>query len=436
MEFLQNAWWFLLLIGVMILIHELGHYLAAVFFDVRVEAFALGFGPRLFGFRRGETDFKVCALPLGGFVKMTGEQFSDDPASQLDPRSFLSKPRWQRLIVVLAGPVMNILLAVGILTGFFMWRFPKPLAAQGVPQVGYVEPGSAADRAGIKPGDRIPQIESNTSPRWDDLNIVFATNVKKAVDVVVEHNGYRRMVQLTPEPDDRLGGIGNAGIQPALEVDVAKVEPDSPAAQAGLKEGDALVSAGGQAILNDRTLPEALQQSHGKAISMVVRRNGQNVSLTATPKYADDAKVWRLGVHMRIRQEFVKLGFVDAFRESISMNIKDATGILNILRSIVERRMSPKSIEGPIRIAKLSGEAAREGMEYYIRLMAAVSLNLAVFNLLPIPILDGGTILLLLIEMVMRRDLSLRVKEAVFKAGFVFLMMLVIFVLYNDITKA
>src|SRR3954471_13170579 len=166
MVLIENIWWLLVLIGVMILIHELGHYWAARFFDVKVEVFSFGFGPRLFGFTRGETDFRFSAILFGGYVKMAGEQPGEETN---DPRAFISKPRWQRLIVAFAGPAMNIVLAVALLTGLFMVRFPRLAHSVSPATIGYVQRGSAADEAGLQDGDEIVQIDDVRNPRWEDV---------------------------------------------------------------------------------------------------------------------------------------------------------------------------------------------------------------------------------------------------------------------------
>ena len=433
MVILQNVWWLLVLIGVMILIHELGHFWAARFFDVRVETFSFGFGPRLFGFRRGETDFRFSAILFGGYVKMVGEQPGDDNAN--DPRGFLAKPRWQRLIIAFAGPFMNILLAVGILTGLFMVRFPK-IPTTPAPMIGYVVPDSAAAKAGIQEGDRIVQIDNAVDPTWEDVSMKEVASASHPLTVWVLRDGERKQFTVTPVLDPK-NGIGFAGWAEQSEIEIAAILPNMDAAKVGLQKGDILVSVNGQPIRSTPKLHDIITNNGGKPVQIVYSRHGKlgEVTVTPTKENVDGQEKWMIGVQLEPRVVFVSLPFPQALSESVRQNAKSATLIYQFLRGIVERRMSPKSLEGPIRIAQLSGEAAREGPTAFFGLMTMVSLNLAIFNLLPIPILDGGVILLLLVEMFMRRDLSLRVKEAVFKLGFVFLMAVVAFVLYNDISK-
>jgi regulator of sigma E protease len=430
----QNIWWALVLIGIMILIHELGHYWAARFFDVKVETFSFGFGPRLFGFRKGETDFRFAAIFFGGYVKMAGEQADEENAG--DPRGFMSKPRWQRLIIAFAGPAMNIILAVAILTGLFMVRYPK-IPSVPSPEVGYVVPDSAAAKAGIREGDRVVQIGETADPTWEDILMKEVASAGHELTVWIVRGGERMRVTLTPVLDPKTG-VGFAGWADRNDIEVAAAQPDKPAGKAGLQSGDILVSVNGEPIRSTQRVLDIIAGSGGKQLQIAYLRNGKPGVVTVNPILSSQdggAERWIIGASLGPKVEFVSLSLPQAFVESVRQNAKSATLIYQFLRGIIERRMSPKSLEGPIGIARLAGATAREGPTAYFGLTAMVSLNLAIFNLLPIPILDGGVILLLIVEMFMRRDLSLRVKEAVFKLGFVFLMAVVAFVLYNDISK-
>ncbi len=434
MNAFQDILWLLVLIGVMILVHELGHFWAARLFDVRIDVFSFGFGPRLFGVRRGETDFRVSAVLFGGYVKMAGEQPGDEHVD--DPRAFLAKPRWKRLIIAGAGPAMNIVLAVAVLAGLYMVRFPKvpPSAQEGI--IGYVAPGSPAQKAGIREGDKIVKLDDRRDPSWEDIVLKEVASAGQPLQVRIERNGRDFWTTVTPVLDQRTG-LGSAGWEDLTDIEVASVTPGMPADKAGLKPGDLLVSADGIPLRSRYRLHEVMKASNGKPVVIEYERHGERRLVTIQPTYADlDGPTrWMIGVLPQPRMVMTQLSFPEAIQESVRQNVKSATLIFQFLRGIVEQRMSAKSIQGPIGIARLSGDAAREGAFAFFGLMAMVSLNLAVFNLLPIPILDGGVILMLLVEMVMRRDLSLRVKEAVFKLGFVFLMAVMVFVLYNDITN-
>jgi regulator of sigma E protease len=431
MVLLQNIWWLLVLIGVMILIHELGHFWAARFFDVRVEAFSFGFGPRLFGFRRGETDFRFSAILFGGYVKMAGEQPGEDST---DPRSFAAKPRWQRLIIAFAGPGMNIILAVALLTGLFMHRYPKFANADAPATIGYIQQGSPAQQAGLREGDIIVQIEGVRNPKWEEVLMQEIASAKRPMTVGYMRNGQLQHTTVTPVLDSRTG-VGSAGWEEKNDVQIAAILPGMDAERKGLQRGDVLTAINGQPIHSMARLHDALRTSGGKPVEVQYRRSGQVLSTQITPSWSAAEERWLIGIQPERPVIVTQLGFAAALRESVKMNVRSASLIYQFLQGLIERRMSAKSLEGPIGIARLSGDAAREGPTAFVSLMAMVSLNLAVFNLLPIPILDGGLILMLLIEMLMRRDLSMPVKEAVFKLGMVFLMAVVVFVLYNDISK-
>ena len=436
MAFLQSLFWFLVLIGVMIIIHELGHFWAARLFKVRVDVFSIGFGPRLFGFRRGDTDYRFSAILFGGYVKMAGVQPGDEHGD--DPNGLLTKPRWQRLVIAFAGPFMNIALAVGLLTGLFMVKYQRLADDNKGAVIGYVLPGSAAAKAGIQAGDRIERMDGKADPSWEDVNLKEVASAGLALDVTVSRPGKVINTKVTPVQDER-SGVGTVGWAPKSEIQAVGVSPDMPAGKAGLKQGDLLISANGQPVESRYTLQSIVRGTGGKPVDIVYKRDSVTHEVSIKPEYSstDGDAHWMIGVQIEEKVNFIttKLSFPDALRESLVENRKGATMIFEFLRGMIERRVSTKSLEGPIGISRLSAEAAKEGPSSFLGLMSVVSLNLAIFNLLPIPILDGGVILLLLVEILMGRDLSLQVKETMLKIGFVFLMMVVVFVLYNDISK-
>jgi len=436
LQFSENVLWLLVLIGVMIMIHELGHFWAARFFDVRVEAFSFGFGPRLFGFRRGDTDYRFWLILFGGYVKMAGEQAADDNVQ--DPRSLLAKPRWQRLIIAFAGPFMNVVLAVGLVTGLYMVKYQRVSDADMQAVIGHVIPDSAAAKAGIQDGDQIVKLDGQDNPTWEDVELKEIASAYRPMRLTVEHNGKRFDTVVTPILSER-SGFGFAGWDPRGQIQLSTVEAGMPADQAGLKKGDLLMEVNGQPIHSNTKFQEITRNSGGKPIEIVYQRNGERHHVTVQPVFAkiDGPARWMIGVLPQQKLDLIttKLSFPAAFNESVRTNSKDALMIVQLLKGMVERRMSTKNLSGPIGIGVMAGDAAREGPSAFFMLMSMVSLNLAIFNLLPIPILDGGVILMLLVEMMMQRDLSLNVKEAVFKVGFVCIMVIVVFALYNDISK-
>jgi regulator of sigma E protease len=331
---------------------------------------------------------------------------------------------------------MNILLAVGLLTTLFMVQYPKLANSDDPATIGFVSPGSPASEAGLKEGDTIVQINNVKDPKWQDILLAEVASAGKQVYVGYVRDGQRYQATVTPKLEEK-SGLGTSGWEQKTTVLVAGTSSGMDAERVGIKRGDVLVSVNGQPIHSMSKLHEVIRGSKGEPVHLVYSRAGQEHAATVKPALqpGDGSSRWMIGVLLEQPVVITKLGFGAAIRESIDQNIKSASLIYQFLQGLVERRMSAKSIEGPIGIARLSGDAAREGPLAFVGLMAMVSLNLAVFNLLPIPILDGGLIVLLLIEMIMRRDMSMQVKEAVLKVGMVFLMAVVMFVLYNDISK-
>jgi regulator of sigma E protease len=441
--FFEDVLWLLVLIGVMINIHELGHFWAARFFDVKVEAFSFGFGTKLFGFRRGETEYRVSLLPIGGYVKMAGELAGDgNPTSGGvyvdDPRSLPAKPRWQRLIIAFAGPFMNVVLAVGVLTGLYMVKFQKISDADLQAIIGHVMPDSAAAKAGIQGGDKIVELDGKKNPTWEDVGLKEVTSAYRPMYVTIERNGKRFQTTVTPVLNERIG-VGFAGWDERGTIQLGQIEPGYPAEKAGLKKGDILVSVNGEPMHSQIKFQEITKNSNGKPIDIEFIRNGEKRHVTVEPIFAklDGPARWMIGVMPTQKLNLIttKLSFPEAFAESVRQNKKGALLMVEFLKGVVQRRMSTKNLTGPIGIAQLSGDAARQGAAEFFMLMSMVSLQLAIINLLPIPIMDGGVILMLLVEMVMQRDLSLNVKEVVFKLGFVTIVAILAFAIYNDISK-
>ncbi len=433
---LTNILAVILVLGVMVLIHEMGHFLAAKYFKIKVEVFSIGFGKRLWGFRRGETDYRVCLLPLGGYVKMAGENAGDPTTGS--PDEFQSKPRWQRFIVAVMGPTMNIVLAIVLLAVLFMFRYQRPAYQEGPATIGWIELDSPADQAGILVGDRIVEIENIEDPEWVDVEIRVAAGSQQEISVTVERDGERLTHSLTPRPVGRAE-LGNVGWAPRMPALLQAVDPDLPAAAAGLAAGDEIVEVNGTLVHFWPAISELLQENEGEPVEIVYERNGEQFVTQIAPQLSDvdedPQQRWRIGVMFENVMITRQLGFVDAFAESLATNKKFALLIFEFLGKIFTNELSPRTLEGPIGIARLSGAAARRSFGDLLSLMAAISLNLGIFNLLPIPVLDGGMILLLLIEGTIRRDLSLKLKERFTQVGFAFLMLIAVFVIYNDIVK-
>jgi regulator of sigma E protease len=423
-------------LGIMILVHEFGHYAAAKAFGVRVDVFSIGFGKRLAGFRRGDTDYRISALPLGGYVKMAGENPLESRNGA--PDEFTSHPRWQRFVIAIAGPAMNIVLAVVLLTGVFMVRYEHPLFLDQPAVVGWVLENSPAAKAGIEQGDRIVRIDDQQNPTWEDVLLKAAvSSPKQPVSVAVQRGNeiLEKQIQPVLEGNEQYGTVGWEPDQP---ITVTQLESSMPAAKAGLHLGDDIVAVNGTPMRSLFSVIHFLQQNGDKPVDVTVLRKGQTFNLKMTPVMTEEGgqKSYRLG----FRSEPVhidKLPFAQALDRSLAENRKYSLLIVDLVHKMVERKVSIKQMEGPIGIARASGDAARQpGWTPLLSLMAMISLNLGIFNLLPIPILDGGIIMLLIVEAILRRDIKPRVKERIYQTAFVFLILFAAVVIYNDLMKA
>lgn len=424
------------ILGFMILIHEFGHYAVAKLLGVRVEQFAIGFGKRLFGFRKGETDYRINAIPLGGYVKMSGENPMDHHTD--DPREFVNHSRWHRFLIAIAGPSMNIALAIVLLTGVYMVHYEHPGYLDQPAIIGYVDPSSSAGKAGIQPGDRLTQIDGVHNPTWEQVEMKQLISANQPLPFVAERNGQTIQGSVVPASDSP-DEPPSAGWIPKVPVMIGDIEAGMPAAKAGLKEGDKIVSIDGQPVTSIQAMIDTLQRTKDKPLQMVVERNGKEMTVNITPVLADTPgtqKHYRLGFRNTYQIAVTKLSLPEAFDHSISTNRKLSKLILELVGRLVQHKASLKAVSGPIGIAQQAGIAAQQGWMPFLELTAAVSLNLGIFNLLPIPIMDGGVILLLFIESLMRRDISLPIKERIYQAAFAFLVLFAAVVIYNDIMKA
>ncbi len=422
-------------LGIMILVHEFGHYAAAKSFGVRVDVFSIGFGKRLTGFRRGGTDYRISALPLGGYVKMAGESPLETRTGA--PDEFMSHPRWQRFVIAAAGPAMNIILAVVVLTGVFMVRYEHPVYLDQPAVVGWVMENSPAAKAGVEQGDRIVRIDGQQNPTWEDVLLKVAVTSKGGVNVAIQRGNQILEKQIQPERDgsDQYDTVGWLPEEP---ITVTYLEPTMPAVKAGLKVGDQVVAVNGTAMRSLVSVIHYLQQNGEKPVDLTLLRQGQKLEIKVTPVQTEDngQKNYRLGFQSRPMQ-IDKLPFAQALNRSLAENKRYSVLIVDLVRKLVQHKASIKQMEGPIGIARLSGEAAREpGWTPLLGLMAMISLNLGILNLLPIPILDGGIILLLIIEGVLQREISIRIKERIYQTAFVFLILFAAVVIYNDLMKA
>lgn len=431
----------ILVLGVMVLVHEFGHFAAAKLLGVRVEVFSFGFGKRLLGFRHGDTDYRISALPLGGYVKMTGvnavEMPEEHPASADDPGEFLRHPRWHRLIIAVAGPVANLILAIVFLTVVFVVPHEIPFGMNQQAVVGWCLPGYPAAQAGLKEGDKILQVGDEQNPTWQDLHNKILISPNQPLQLRVKRDGQVFPITLVPKVDGKQQ-TGDAGLQPKQPFIVTALEPGMPGEQAGLKVDDKVLSADGNPIDTTGAMQAYLQKTKSRPVQLEVLRHDKPITLTVTPKLSQvDAHTqsYRIGF-VSEPTEMEKLPLPAAL-DRATVECKKLSGLVfELIGRMAERKVSVKQMSGPIEIVRVSGEMVHyRSLNDLMEFMAMISLQLGLFNLLPIPILDGGLIAMLLIESVMRRDINEAVKIRLYQAAFVCLVLFAGMVIFNDVVK-
>jgi len=422
---------FLFVLGVLIFAHELGHFLMARKNGVRVLTFSLGFGPKILAVRRGGTEYCISAVPLGGYVKMAGENPDDERTGGTD--EFLSKSKWQRFQILIAGPAMNILLSIVVLTFVLHQGADVPAYEQQPPVVGQVVGGSAAERGGLKAGDRILSVDGRTVETWEQLFMAVATKANRQVPIVVLRDGHEMSLSVTPAAQTKFE-VGDLGVLPEMHPQISRMTPGGPAERAGLKGGDVVLAGNGHAGVSREALIDLIKANENRPLALKIRRGTEIISISVTPERSGDApKIGALLSPLELRT--IEPNFFQAVGMSFARNWEWTRLIGQTLVGLFTRETSVKQLMGPVAIAELSGGAAELGWIALFNLMAMISLNLGLLNLLPIPVLDGGHIAIMAAEGLFRRDFSMRVKEKMLLVGFVFLLMLMATVIYNDLAR-
>jgi regulator of sigma E protease len=442
-EFLISAAAFIVLVFSIVILHELGHFVMAKLFGVRVEAFSFGFGPRLFGFKYGDTDYKVCLLPLGGFVKMTGEAVTEESADEIasDPSAFTAKPRWQRILIGLGGPAVNFLLALVLMFIYYAAFNEVPSVTVKDTVVEWVTPGSAAAEAGIQTGDVVRGFGDVNNPTWEpEVYEQIKLNAGQYVPVMVDRGGQTLTLSLHVPSAAKAEDfdIGDTGMQPQYlpgPIQVAQVEPGYPAQQAGLHDGDQIEAVDGHTFHSTNTLLAYMQWEQGKPMVLTLLRNGATVLITATPAKTDTRYMLGFAPEPVLMRD-QPLPFLAAWKKSGVFFRNNSMIVAEILERLFTHRLSVSQLMGPVGIAQAAGEAAQtKDWLSKFGLASMISLQLGILNLMPFPILDGGMILLLMIESLLRHDISLAIKERIYTAAFVVLIAFTAFVLFNDVNR-
>ena len=445
MSWIIGIFAFIFILGAAVVLHEFGHFVVAKLFKIRVETFSVGFGPRLFGRKWGPTDYRVSAIPLGGYVKLGGDEsnapIEGESAPDIpDHERFDLRPRWQRILVALAGPVMNVITALSIpLAGALMYGVPMAPA----PVVSSLASGGASEAAGLQRGDRIVAFNGVEHPKWDTIRGDALLSPGQPLPVVVERNGQQIPLQITPvsrtEDGETAGFLDFLPDYGDLPVVVREVTPDSPASEAGLQVEDQIVAIGGQPVHSAEQVTQYISDHKGQPITITFKRNGRQSEFTATARKLPDGKE-RLGFGPTEDVPQIPVGLVGATKYAVESNaeILRLTGKA-LGQFFTGQRSARNTLSGPVGIYKAaSNSVERYGWGGLFTTLAFLSLNLGIFNLLPIPVLDGGAIFILLIEGVLATvgmKLSLRVRDRIQQVGFVMVLLLMVFVITNDVLK-
>ena len=425
---------FLFVLGVLVFVHELGHFLVARFHGVRCLTFSLGFGPKVLQTKRGDTVYCISAIPLGGYVKMAGAGEGPDDKPEGKDDEFLSKTRWQRFQILIAGPAMNIILAVVLTTVVLYQGAPVPAYLDQPPIVGTVSEGSAAATAGIQPGDRILRVAGREVDTWEEMEIAVAPRADREIDVELRRDTGVRTVQVTPDAQTAWS-LGDLGVLPDESPQVVSMSSttSSAAQEAGILVFDVIEAVEGREVTME-SLVAAINASPNSPLTLRIRRDGVRRDIVVTPQLVDG--VGLIGVALNAFEvRLVEPGPFEAFTMSLEQNYATLGQLFQTLWGLLTRETSPSQLAGPVGILQLSGQAVQVGWIVFFGFMSMLSLNLGILNLLPIPILDGGHIFIMAMEGISRRDFSVRLKERIAVAGAVLLLTLIVTVTYNDLTR-
>lgn len=429
------------MLGILVFIHEFGHFCVAKLAGVKVLKFSLGFGPRLISRQWGETEYMICAVPLGGYVQMLGEnpdQEDEEEAVSAEDmeRSFARKSVGQRMAIVLAGPAMNLIFPFFLLPLAYLVGVNLPVYLDQPPCIGTVLPGSPGAAAGFEPRDCILSVNDRQVVDWEDTNRAIITVAGQPLRFIVQRGGEQTAMTFTPE-DGGLEGLQSFGLLPRQEARIGALAPGMPAAKSGLQEGDLIRFIDGQAVDSWYDIREIIQKREGAAIPYVIERDGEELtfSIGASAETSGDEIRYLIGISPLQELTVKRFGLVDAVREGTDRTFELIELTFVFIKKLLFGDVSAKNIGGPITVIQLAGHAAQTDVASILSILAFLSIQLGILNLLPIPVLDGGHIFFNLIELVFRRPLPQKTREMAQQTGLVLLLMLMGLAFYNDIVR-
>ena len=430
--------YFIIALGILIFVHELGHFIMAKRAGVCVEEFSLGFGPRIFGIKKGETDYRISLFPLGGYVKLLGQDEDEDTSN--NPKSYAKKTIWQRVKIISFGPLMNFFFALLVMPLVFMIGRNEPVFLHEPPLVLDVKAESPAADVGLIKGDLILSVDGDKAKDWEDvLNQVIISSGKN-IRLTIERGNtvLEKDVEVQEHPDKRGGYVG---IEPYLffgdGVVVTELIPEGAAKEAGLMKDDQIIKYNNQIINNSSDLIAVLNKSNGEKSELEVIRDNKKIKISLIPKYDDDAKRWLMGVVMttsgNVEMKKMNYGFFASIVKGTKENIKLISLVGEISKRLFTGNLSYKVLGGPVMIAKASAEAASSGLSNFLYFLAFLSMQLSIINLLPIPVLDGGHLMFLGIEAIKRKPVSLKFRMVTAQIGFAVLVGFILLITWNDL---
>jgi regulator of sigma E protease len=421
---------FIIVFGILVFVHEFGHFFMAKLVGIRVEVFSFGYGKRLFGFKKGDTDYRVSLIPMGGYVKFPGEEVYEKER-EVEPGDFMAAKRWQRLLTIVMGPVMNVLLAIVLVAAINMVGAPVPVYQSQTPVIGWIEPDSPAEKTDLQIDDEILSIDSQRTKTWSDVEMAVGTKPKRTINLEVKRGEEIFNVDLLTE-GKTIHEMGYAGFFGKILTEIKMLVPDAPAEKAGLKPGDVILEIDGRPAYYFQFV-EMIQPNPNVELNFRIQRGEDILDIPVTPRLKGD--IGEIGIAQVIEFKEESLGFFAAFNQSIKSNVRLTFLVINFIKDLITGEATARQLGGPIEIASLSYTALRMGLLAMMSWIALISLQLGIINLFPIPVLDGGQILVISLEGIFRRDFSPKVKQIVMQIGFAIFIVLIVFVILNDVAK-